>query len=406
MATRRGGGGLGIGVLLLAAELFGVGLPNIPPVTLGFIAFNSAIYLRLLRLVRDVGKACVSYRLVWHHGQWKRLFLAPFHHLDSMHLYFNMVSFLWKGRTLERRYGARKFFIIIAVFAVLSQLLMLFMNRFLSIFLWNSSYTTTCAAGFSGVIFALKVLTTQNMWQESVSVLGLPFTVPAQFACWIELLLIKILVPNSSLIGHLAGILVGMAFVQGPLHGLVNLIDRFIGSRLGDIAAPTAQNNPANRGSYTYRSGTSGYRNNPNRAQDNEEQQIQEAIRRSLLETNIHSGSTSGASSVRSRQQPPYPAYGWSIPDAGFSSADQYHPPYPPPMAAAGPGFYDQPYGGANSPNSMDENDHNCSRMPNPEDYIQREEGSLYPNLQRVDSTTESIPSAPPIERPELLSVD
>ena len=222
-----------MGVLLLAYELFGVGIPNIPPVTLGFIALNTAIYLRLLRIARSVGHACVSFHHVFQLGQWRRVVLAPFFHLDSMHLYFNMVSFLWKGRTLERRFGGRKFFIIIVMFAVLSQLLLLAMNFALSILLFNRSYLTTCAAGFSAVIFALKVLTTQNMWQETVSVLGLPITVPAQFACWVELVLISILVPNASFTGHLAGILVGMAFVNGPLHKFVNVIDRKVAYHLG-----------------------------------------------------------------------------------------------------------------------------------------------------------------------------
>ncbi len=226
-------GGFGFGIILLALELFRVGLPNIPPVTLGFIAFNSAIHLRLLRLVRNVHYACVSYRHVVQLGQWKRVCLASFYHLSSMHLYYNMVSFLWKGRTLERRFGSRKFFIIILLFAVLSQLLLLLMSRVLSILMWNSSYQTTCAAGFSAVIFGLKVLTTQNMWQESVSVMGLPITVPAQFACWVELVLIQILVPGASFLGHLAGILVGMAFANGPLESLVEKVDSFLAVQFG-----------------------------------------------------------------------------------------------------------------------------------------------------------------------------
>ena len=159
--------------------------------------------------------------------------MASFFHLDDMHLYFNMVSFIWKGRTLERRYGSRKFFIIVAMFALLSQFLLITLNRVLSVVLWDKSYLSSCAVGFSAVIFGLKVLATQNMWQESVSVLGIPVTVPAQFACWLELVLIQIMVPNASFTGHLAGILVGLAFVHGPLEHLVNKIDSFAGGTVG-----------------------------------------------------------------------------------------------------------------------------------------------------------------------------
>ena len=233
MIGRRPGGALGLGVVLLASEVFRTGVSNIPPVTLGFLALNSAIYMRLIRIVRHVGEACVSYNHIWKLKQWRRILLASFFHLDDMHLYFNMISFLWKGRTLERRYGSRKFFIIIIVFAVLSQILLTILNRLLATMLWNSSYLTSCAAGFSAVIFALKVLTTNNMWEESVSILGLPVTVPAQLACWVELVLIQILVPNASFAGHLAGILVGFAFIYGPLEKIINKVDQFIGRTQG-----------------------------------------------------------------------------------------------------------------------------------------------------------------------------
>lgn len=53
---------------------------------------------------------------------------------------------------------------------------------------------------FSGVIFALKVLTSEN--QDS----GM------KYAVWTELVLIYLLVPGSSFMGHLAGILAGLTF--------------------------------------------------------------------------------------------------------------------------------------------------------------------------------------------------
>ena len=233
MVLRRQGG-LGFGVLLLASEVYRTGLGNIPPVTLGFLAFNCAIYMKILRVVQHVSEACVSYKFVWKMKQCRRLLLASFFHIDDMHLYFNMVSFLWKGRTLERKYGSRKFFIIIMVFAIVSQIVMLFINRIFSVLLWDSSYLTSCAAGFSAVIFGLKVLTTDNMWHESVRVVGLPVTVPAQFACWVELVLIQLLVPNASFTGHLAGILTGFAYLYGPLGRLVSIIDNILGNFIGE----------------------------------------------------------------------------------------------------------------------------------------------------------------------------
>ena len=58
--------------------------------------------------------------------------------------------------------------------------------------------------GFSGVIFALKMLA-----GDSDGDFGL-FSVPRSMSIWAELLIIQILVPNSSFVGHIAGILAGL----------------------------------------------------------------------------------------------------------------------------------------------------------------------------------------------------
>jgi rhomboid domain-containing protein 1 len=55
---------------------------------------------------------------------------------------------------------------------------------------------------YSGVLFALKVLTSE---EQSTSM---------KYAVWTELILIYLLVPGSSFMGHLAGILAGMTFTK------------------------------------------------------------------------------------------------------------------------------------------------------------------------------------------------
>ena len=62
--------------------------------------------------------------------------------------------------------------------------------------------------GFSGVIFALKILV-----GGSDGDFGL-FYVPRSMSIWAELLIIQILVPNSSFVGHVAGILAGLTVTK------------------------------------------------------------------------------------------------------------------------------------------------------------------------------------------------
>lgn len=75
----------------------------------------------------------------------------------------------------------------------------------------------------SGVLFALKVLTTTYTPVQNQRIMGL-FSVPSRWACWVELVLIQLIVPRASFTGHLAGILVGLAYVKGPLKLLMDAL--------------------------------------------------------------------------------------------------------------------------------------------------------------------------------------
>ena len=151
---RRGGRGPGIAIFLLAYQVFQVGLNHIPPVTLATLGANVAIYLGLLRdflpfYNRDV---CVSVVHVWFRKDWKRLLLSAFYHGDEWHLYYNMISFLWKGISLERKYGSFYLAYLIGVFSVLVNVVEVGLNMGAEQYLgWNSSLTE-CAVGFSGEV--------------------------------------------------------------------------------------------------------------------------------------------------------------------------------------------------------------------------------------------------------------
>lgn len=74
---------------------------------------------------------------------------------------------------------------------------------------------------YTGVIFALKVITTHYLPPGITYVMGF-LPVHSRFACWVELVLIQLLVPQVSFVGHLAGILVGLAYVKGPLKTIMD----------------------------------------------------------------------------------------------------------------------------------------------------------------------------------------
>lgn len=92
----------------------------------------------------------MSVQQVFGFGEWRRLLLAPIHHVDDLHLYFNMASFLWKGTKLERRLGGNWFLYLLVVFSLLSDLVYLALEALLAELTQDQGYNMSCAVGFSG----------------------------------------------------------------------------------------------------------------------------------------------------------------------------------------------------------------------------------------------------------------
>lgn len=95
----------------------------------------------------------------------------------------------------------------------------------------DDSLLRECAVGFSGVIFSLKVVLNYSPGVAPITTpmfLGfpLPFTVETRHVCWVELLVIWVLMPSSSFWGHVSGILAGLVYVSGVLEPLFALPDK------------------------------------------------------------------------------------------------------------------------------------------------------------------------------------
>ncbi|KAJ1088748.1 hypothetical protein NDU88_001903 [Pleurodeles waltl] len=211
--------GSNLGLFLLLSQVYQAGFDNIPPVTLVTLGLNIFLFLNPLH---DLMKVCISVNECYHRQDWRRLLLSPFHHADDWHLYFNMVSMLWKGIRLERELGSARFACIIAVFSQLIGMLYLLLELALTEITDDPSYNKQCAVGFSGVLFALKVLNTHYHPGGNSHVMGL--TISNRYACWVELVLIHVLSPGTSFVGHLSGILIGLLYTQGPLKTIMEAV--------------------------------------------------------------------------------------------------------------------------------------------------------------------------------------
>ncbi|XP_067451646.1 rhomboid-related protein 4-like isoform X1 [Thunnus thynnus] len=227
--------GFQVGLLLLLVQLFQEGVGNIPAVTLAVLGFN--VYLYMFPAAPPI-KACVSLQQVYKYKEWRRLFLSPLHHVDDWHLYFNMVSFIWKGIRLERRMGGGWFLYLLSVFSLLYGFVYLLLQALLTKVIEDSdplaslidvsSLSVECAVGFSGVLFALKVV--NNHYNPGGVTYMMNTRVSNRFASWVELVLIYLIAPGTSLVGHLAGILVGLLYTVGPLKTIMKTCAELVSS--------------------------------------------------------------------------------------------------------------------------------------------------------------------------------
>ncbi|XP_004638206.1 rhomboid-related protein 4 [Octodon degus] len=276
--------GVGIGLLLLLSQIFRVGIDNIPPVTLGTLAVNVWFFLNPAKSLYD---SCLSVEKCYQQKDWRRLLLSPLHHADDWHLYFNMASMLWKGIRLERRLGSRWFAYVLSTFALLTGVVYLLLQLACAEFMDEPGFMRNCAVGFSGVLFALKVLNNHYCPGGFVNVLGFP--VPNKFACWAELLAIHFFTPGTSFAGHLAGILVGLMYTLGPLRKIMETCAGIFSSNTGYPRQQYYFNSSGHSGYWDHHPyGSPRYREQAPRNYDvytaglSEEEQLEEALRASL----------------------------------------------------------------------------------------------------------------------------
>ncbi|XP_034404827.1 rhomboid-related protein 4 [Cyclopterus lumpus] len=285
MRNRQRGSHLGL--MLLASQVFQMGLDNIPPVTLGVLGLN--VYLYLFPAA-PLMQACVSVQQAYWLKDWRRLLLSPLHHADDWHLYFNMLSFLWKGTKLEQRLGGPWFLYLLSVFSLLTGLVYLVLEAALTELTQDQSYSMACAVGFSGVLFALKVLSNHYHPGGASYVMG--FSVSNRYVSWVELVLIHITSPGTSFVGHLAGILVGLLYTAGPLKAVMKKCAGFV-TLNGYNSRSNAHYGSSGSSGYSGSGGAySGYHQSPPEYTSNppasysggltEEEQLEAAIRNSL----------------------------------------------------------------------------------------------------------------------------
>eukprot|EP01006_Ploeotia_vitrea_P032840 TRINITY_DN65018_c0_g1_i2.p1 TRINITY_DN65018_c0_g1~~TRINITY_DN65018_c0_g1_i2.p1 ORF type:complete len:392 (+),score=37.65 TRINITY_DN65018_c0_g1_i2:78-1253(+) len=178
---------------------------NKPPVTIGFIILMAFLYVAGRQ--DDVWTHCMKWDwLLNDPTQAYRLVTAQLYHASSIHLYYNMASFAFTGRFLERRLKSQPLFQLIVILGLLSQIV--FAVIAFSIY---PDAQGQCVIGFSGVLFGLAYYHSKLATHQWETYFGL-FDIPVQHKPWFDLVLISVLNPGASFVGHLSGLLSGVVW--------------------------------------------------------------------------------------------------------------------------------------------------------------------------------------------------
>lgn len=137
---------------------------------------------------------------------------SNFFHGSILHIALNMLSLLSLGAFVEKKVGTISFFYKVLAYSIGHNVLAIGCYFILKMIPYFVPYARGCSIGFSGVLFGLVGLISYKddyQQSESTSLFGI-VAVSRRLYPWALLIFLQLLIPNVSLLGHLAGLIVGI----------------------------------------------------------------------------------------------------------------------------------------------------------------------------------------------------
>lgn len=222
-------------------------IQTVPLVTLAVTALNVICFAISTVSSVQLSSFTIAALPVIYESQWYRLITSAFLHANFMHIMMNMFSFYYMGMSLvsfhdtpacerlltqlqERYFGSCLFLLQLIVFVISAGLLYVATCFVLAFYVSHDlSWLNYHSVGFSGVLFALATQESFIAPSDTRSIFGF-IQVPTRWYPWALLIalqvccclyvpinltmpVLQILMPNVSFLGHLCGLLMGLAYM-------------------------------------------------------------------------------------------------------------------------------------------------------------------------------------------------
>lgn len=209
------------------------------PVTTIFLGVIIYIAYHLWSSRTDPSDVSYSYEAIINRGEYWRMVTSSFAHFDAWHLMFNTMSLYQLGE-LEATYGSVTFAYLNADLVFITMAICLLFSHILITKFGRADQATSQAVGFSCVLFAWMVAASVRM-RQYCPIFILPtlcFTTyyipnplalinfgpnsgfPVNIGPVLLLIITKVVIPRSSFLGHLSGIVIGYPVAWNLLNWL------------------------------------------------------------------------------------------------------------------------------------------------------------------------------------------
>ena len=134
------------------------------------------------------------------------LLFCNLYHTNIPHIYYNMISLQRIGDKIQSIYGLENYFFIVLFLAIFSNIINCFISYFIMNYFNFPYFFFSGYLGFSNIIFGLNYLFYNDL-NTDVSFFG--FKIHSSKVIFFDLIVTSLLFTNTSLFGHLSGIIVG-----------------------------------------------------------------------------------------------------------------------------------------------------------------------------------------------------